>query len=159
MRLQGSPRKYNIILDTKVLKLFLIGLHDRRSIERCCKDYTEEDFNNLLCFLKTYGKKIVLTPHLLAEVSNFLESSGGNFESIMEGVLDYIERMREIAISKKALIKDGKGCLCKFGFTDASMFSILEKSRDYTMLVTTDKPFLYYCFNNRIEAREFPFLV
>ncbi len=155
--LQKSSERYDIILDTEVLKLFLIGLYDTKSITRRCKDFNETDFNTLLSFLAAKGKKIIITPHLLAEVSNVLEKPRDNFENVMENALEHMQKMREIPISKKNLIKDNKDCLCKFGFADASMFNILEKARKHTLVITTDKPFLYYCSNKTIDVRQFPF--
>lgn len=159
---QNSSEKYNIILDTKVLKLFLIGLYDMKAITKRCKDchFNEEHFNNLFAFINETGKRIIITPYLLAEVSNFLEKPSYGYEELMVDTLKNIQnwKMKEIVHNKKKLIKNSEKCLCKFGFTDASMYSILDKSKEYTMLITTDEPFLLYCYNNNITVRQFPFL-
>lgn len=162
LKLQNSTEKYSIILDTKVLKLLLIGLYDSKAIsKRCehCEGFNEENFNILLSFIKTRCKKIIITPYLLAEVSNFLEKPRDNYEVVMENALENIQKMkmREIFHNMKKLIESNKKCLCKFGFADASMFKILEESREYTMLITTDEDFLYYCYNNSIKVMQFPF--
>lgn len=159
MKSQKLSEKYSIILDTKVLKLYLIGLYDRKSITKRCEDFNEENFNILFSFIEEKCKKIIITPHLLAETSNFLEKPRNNYEIVMENVLENIQavKMREIFYSMNKLIKNNKECLCKFGFADASMFNILEKSREHTMLITTDNDFLNYCYNKNIKVMYFPF--
>jgi predicted nucleic acid-binding protein len=154
-----SPR-YKIILDSKVLKLYLIGSIDKNLIRRLCKDFVEEDFNELIAYIIYECEKIIVTPHILTEVSNFIRKATGKdyFKGIMEKTLDHIEYMKikEISISKKELVKSDKKCLCAFGFTDAAIFNVLRKSSKYMKLVTTDDDFLAYCTNNKINGLKFP---
>jgi hypothetical protein len=63
-----------VLVDTNLLLLYFVGLYDRGLIERFgrTKDrFVSVDFDTLLLLLEQFDRLIV-TPHVLTEVSNFL---------------------------------------------------------------------------------------
>ncbi|MGI8913603.1 MAG: PIN domain-containing protein [Chloroflexota bacterium] len=66
-------RQAGILVDANVLILLFIGILDRSYIERFerTKSYTPEDFGALVQILQ-YFQRIIVTPHILTEVSNFV---------------------------------------------------------------------------------------
>ncbi len=66
-------RQAGILVDANVLILLFIGILDRSYIERFerTKSYTPEDFGALVQILQ-YFQRIIVTPHILTEVSNLV---------------------------------------------------------------------------------------
>jgi rRNA-processing protein FCF1 len=64
-------RQRGVLVDTNLLLLFLVGVFDPRYISRYIRtaSYDEEDFNVLAQVLQTF-RRIIVTPHILTEVSN-----------------------------------------------------------------------------------------
>ena len=60
-----------IIIDTNLLLLYLVGQYDQNMIGsfKGTLSYSEEDFKIVLGVLARF-KKIIITPHILAELSN-----------------------------------------------------------------------------------------
>jgi len=141
-----------VILDTKVLIKFLIGLYDPEKLKRfgCSK---EEHFK-LVEYIKQFDKRLV-SPHILAEMSNFIEKElkdgFSNFILSTQGVVGNID---EEYVCKDKIYTDIK-CLSDFGFADASLAFLADKKR---VILTEDGPFLSYCFNKRINAKHGGFL-
>jgi rRNA-processing protein FCF1 len=71
--LSTVPRNRGILIDSNLLLLFFVGLHDRTWIARFKRtaQFTAEDFERLSAFINRF-KEIVTTPSILTEVSNLL---------------------------------------------------------------------------------------
>ena len=65
-----------LILDTNLLILVLVGLFDINSIGtfKRTNKYSERDYNNLIDIVKQFPK-LVITPHIFAEISNLCFSN------------------------------------------------------------------------------------
>ena len=96
LRLQ-QYRTRGILVDTNILLLYFVGSFRRDLITQFkrTKKFTEKDFDTLRAVLAPF-KKIVTTPHILAEVSNlssqFSENLQGKyfdwFAAVIERVFD-----------------------------------------------------------------------
>jgi hypothetical protein len=124
-----------LLVDTNLLLLFLVGAYDRgyiRTFKRTQR-YTEEDFD-LLAGLIPQFHRIVVTPHILAELSNLsLAMKGDRAVAYFVVLVEVLREAREVHIDKDVLLD--YGWLPRVGFTD---LSILEASKRHDYLVLTD---------------------
>ncbi|XOB46488.1 MAG: hypothetical protein ACKKMV_03490 [Candidatus Nealsonbacteria bacterium] len=138
--IQFLIRKYfskGIIIDTNLLILYLIGSWSPDYIGKSRvtydRGYTVEDFriiNRLLQFFK----KIIITPQILAELSNLtFDREASQFKGYFAEVIGFVNKCNEKYISKDDMIS--KPFLSKIGFTDQS---IIEASKNNNLLVLTD---------------------
>ncbi|WP_367874129.1 hypothetical protein [Luteolibacter sp. Populi] len=124
-----------LIVDTNLLLLLvvgstgleLIGKHKRTRV------FTTEDFLLLEVFLEGF-KEIVVTPGILAEVSNLSAQIGEPLRSsVMHTVGRLIASVRENHVAGVAVV-DSR-CFVRLGLVDAS---ILEVYQDGDHLLTDD---------------------
>jgi len=124
-----------LLVDTNLLLLFLVGAYERgyiRTFKRT-QQYTEEDFD-LLAGLIPQFHRIVVTPHILAELSNIsLAMKGDRVFAYFAVLVEVLREAREVHTDKDVLL--GHEWLPRVGFTD---LSILEVSKRHDYLVLTD---------------------
>ena len=125
-----------IVIDTNILLLFLVGYIDPGKIEEfklTCK-YTKDEFLLLSRLVKGF-EKIIITPQILAEVTNHLDNSKIGDEHVAKSIraVLYGAGTKEKYFKKDDLIDNG--FLSKFGFTDVS---VLESAKNGKALVLTD---------------------
>jgi hypothetical protein len=72
-RLIRKYRRQGVLVDTNLWLLYFVGIIDRSYISdfKRTSIYTIEDFDILQAFLKRFSR-IITTPHILTEVSNWL---------------------------------------------------------------------------------------
>lgn len=157
----GQRRPEGIILDTNVLVLLLIGTYDPSFIEKCgitsnqsydCTDY------DLLKKIIAYFKKIVITPQVIAELSNLSTSSrskmyGKDLHKYFGVVLHFLETAEENHLKISELLDKEVKIVSTFGLTDLTMLQI---SRDTNMpILTDDAPFYAYAISQRAPMIQF----
>lgn len=131
-------RKNGIIVDTNLLLLYFVGLYNPRIIgnfQRLSKKgYTSQDFRILLTFLRNFSK-IVITPHVLTELSNLAMQgfSEKEFQTFFGNILSELFQLEEMNVDKDTILNTAH--LPKFGFTDTAI-SVAAKEEGY--LVITD---------------------
>lgn len=131
-----------IIPDTSPLLLILMGLYDKEGIEsfKRLSNYDIEDFELLLQFIGK--KKIVVTPHILSEVSNFAkELKQRKFSEFIDANRPVLDKINEEYISKTNILDEND--LVKFGFTDTSI--ILAARKNNALILTDDFPLNGMC--------------
>lgn len=125
----------NVILDTNLLVLFVVGITDPKyiAIHKRLQDYNKNDFSLLSRLVLSY-ESLVLNPHVLAETSNLAGQITGPAKSKIYGKLgELIENCHE------AFIESKRGVRLKeyrdLGVTDAVL---LCASRDEHVIATVD---------------------
>lgn len=142
-----------IIVDTNILILFLIGSYDPDSIENCGiinnsnKKYSKTDFE----FLKeifTFFKKLIITPQIIAELSN-ISITGGNMHgekltSYLQIVIKFLKSAEERHQKADCLWGIELKIIQQYGFTDLTMFELSKQTK--MPILTDDHPFYVFCF-------------
>jgi len=125
----------NIIVDTGLLVLLVVGLTDRSLISKHkrTRSFEEEDYDLLISVLARYDQ-LVVTPHVITEVSNLSSQIGEpDSTSIRRTLLGLLPRhIEEYEPSEK--IGQHKYFL-RLGITDCAILNILSKK---TPLITVD---------------------
>lgn len=129
-----------LLIDTNMLIVLLIGSYSPDLIPKCEKtsDYDENDFIYIKRLIAETRAKIIVTPHILAEVSN-LTFRGiiyePGFSQYVEGLIAILQESQEHHI-KKASLMGHTGLLASFGFTD---LSVLEAAKELKCAVLTNE--------------------
>lgn len=137
-----SSKTKPIITDTSPLLLLLMGLYDKNAIgdfKRLSPKYDSEDYDLVLQFVAR--RKIIVTPQVLSEVSNFAEGLKNKFSEFIEGNRPTLEKINEKYIPKTDILASQE--VVKFGFTDTSI--ILAAKETNALVLTDDFPLFGAC--------------
>jgi hypothetical protein len=144
--------RVGILLDTKILLLYFVGSFDPELIPKFerTRTYTREDFCILHQFLSPF-KKVVTTPNILTEVSNF---SGQ--------LADYLHPEYFEHFASKIMLLDehylpsadisSANEFKQFGLTDIGIF-LLAKGK--YLVMTDDLPLFSYLQRKGVDAINF----
>jgi rRNA maturation endonuclease Nob1 len=131
-----------VIADTSPLLLLLMGLFDENYIEnfKRLSKYDSDDYDLLFQFVAK--RKIIVTPHVLTEVSNFAkELKPKKFSEFMNENRQILEKINEKYIPKTDILASQE--VIKFGFTDTSI--ILAAKENDALVLTDDYPLYGIC--------------
>lgn len=128
-----------LVLDTNLLLLLLIGSFKIDSLAKCkcTQKYNGEDYKLLLQIISFFEKKIVITPHILAEFSN-LSKIDIKDPQIVEYIAYVIEQLRGYQEQHAPLIELLNldiALLARFGFPD---IGIIETAKILNAFILTD---------------------
>lgn len=146
-----DTKSKTLIPDTSPLLLILMGLYDKKCITNCKrlsnKNYETEDYELLLQFIAK--KKIIVTPHILTEVSNFASKLKENrFSEFIDANRPILEKTDEEYVSITNILKETE--IIKFGFTDTSIIVAARKNNG--LVLTDDFPLFGMCKKIGINA-------
>lgn len=127
--------KRGIILDTNLLVIYLVGLYRKE----CVKDFVTgktraEDFDIIKRFIQRYKfKTCIVTPHILAEVSNITFDAFMNTgrSEYVKRAINFLKTALERSAEKDSMIDEAY--LPKLGFADASIIEV-AKSKEYLVM-------------------------
>lgn len=130
-------RSKGIILDTNVLLLMLCGWADPGSIatfkRTADRGYTADDFGRLHRIAAKFSM-ILVTPHILAELTNLLpQSRDALSQKLAKALVPLVRTLKENHVPKDTLELDP--LLPRIGFADLGM---IETARKTGCLVVTD---------------------
>ena len=133
-----------VLIDTNILLLFLVGSLDLNLIRgfKRTANFTENDFDLISNFIKHFNL-IITTPHVLTEVSDFID----NRQDLQLALKIYIEKMKEIYLESLDLSK--RDTFLKFGLADTS---VTYAARDRYLIFTDDRPLYGFLISSRIDA-------
>ena len=144
-----------IIIDTRPLLLFLVGIYDNRKNRNHLNNFNfhKNDFSYLERFIEAFEiKKFYTTPQILTETFYFVRKKlRGEYK-------EFIEEMNEILINKideKYFHKDtllSQEFFIKFDFPDVSLIVSFEFS-DKLAIITDDLTLSDYCNNLKGRRR------
>ena len=149
MSKKSSDKYKPIITDTSPLLLFLMGSYDKNAIEdfKRLEKYDSVDYDLLFQFLAK--RKIIVTPQVLSEVSNFAKELKQNrFSEFLEENRSILEKINEKYIPKTEVLSSQE--VLKFGFTDASI--ILAAEENNAVVLTDDFPLYNICNKKGLAA-------
>lgn len=151
MSKKSKSRKKPIITDTSPLLLLLIGSYDKNTIKtfKRLSKYDSDDYELLIQLIA--ARKVMVTPQVLAEVSNFareLKNKPDTFSEIITKNKSLLEKIYEKYIPKDNILVSQE--LFKFGFTDASII-VAAKEND-ALVLTDDYPLFCKCKSMGLNA-------
>lgn len=143
-----SDRTKPIIFDTSPLLLLLMGIYDKNAISsfKRLSSYDADDYELLLQFV--FNRKIMVTPHVLSEVSNFASRLKSKFFEFLESNAFTLDKIDEKYISKTYILNTPE--VNKFGFTDISI--ILAAKENNALVLTDDFPLYGLCKKIGLDA-------
>ncbi|MEM7681012.1 MAG: hypothetical protein AAF288_03560 [Planctomycetota bacterium] len=135
LRLANKYRGKGVLVDTNILLLCIVGLHQQSAIarhKRLREDYSIDDFQVLHRFLHGF-RTIATTPHILAECSNWLSQIGDplrsrivkSFASQIPGYAEHDRPASKVAIDRE---------FPRYGVTDTA----IAQTEPGSLLVLTD---------------------
>jgi len=148
----------NLIIDTNILLVLLIGLYDQDLTQydlMTTKNYTGKDFKLLIEITKYFEKQLIVTPQILTEVYSLSKNSIKNpkFHIYFAKVLDKLRNSKEHYINLETMLNIEFQVFSKFGFTD---MSIVEAAKEINAVILTDELNLYsYCITKKIPIIKF----
>jgi len=141
-----------LLIDTNLLLLFLVGLHNRKSIQRFKRtsQFIPEDFDCLVGVINLF-KQVVTTPSVLTEVSNLLgQLPDGIRLSVFQRFSLGIQNFMEHFTPSLELAQDP--CFPKFGLTDAG---IVRSAKGKFLVLTDDFRLAGYLEHQGIDVVNF----
>lgn len=139
-----ADRDSGILIDTNIAVLLVVGSVDSSRIERFKRtaQFTVEDFI-LLRTLCDQFSRIVITPHVLTEVSNVAIPAGPDLLRVRHSIRDYVLSAFEVRTPAEEIVSD-KGYL-RLGVADASVLGVTADG----VFVLTDDVDLYLELSRR----------
>lgn len=132
----------SVVLDTSLLYPFLIFLSYRRA---------ERNTEILEALIRRMRKRIVITPHILAEAGNLAKRDfkDADYADFIRKANVTIARMDELFVKKEDLIKEP--AVAKFGYTDISLIGAQSQSGS-SFILSDDHAFVSLCRSRDIPA-------
>ncbi|MBI3032258.1 hypothetical protein HYY69_02185 [Candidatus Woesearchaeota archaeon] len=141
-------KQEEILLDTGPLLQILVGLYDPEKLSKI--EINQDQFGLLITYIQQFRKKLV-TPHILAEVSNLVKIRlKKNAKELIKCSIIFLNKTDEEIIQKNAILQEKNlKLLMDFGITDTAIALSSNKNR---IILTSDGPFFAYCYSNKIPA-------
>ncbi len=117
-----------IIIDTNLLVLLIVGLTDCRFIgkHKRTRSFEVADYDILVNALSMYDE-IVVTPHILTETSNLIAQTAESTASSLRSTLsELLKTQREEFEPGIEVIKHNS--FLRLGLTDSAIMSLVEKN-------------------------------
>ena len=105
----------------------MAGYYDYDSIDKSklTAEFEKGDFDLLICFLSKF-RKIIVTPHVLAEVSNLINTRvhKSDFADFIEKIIEILSDFKEVYVQKDEIIsrEELKNYLESMGFVKCKYF-------------------------------------
>ena len=148
----NAYKEKGLLIDTNILLLFFVGLHDPQSIQRFKHtiQFTPDDFDCLVGIIQLF-KQVVTTPSVLTEVSNLLGHLHDRTRlSAFQRFSAAIQRFQEDFTPSRELAQER--CFPKFGLTDAG---IVHSAKGKFLVLTDDFPLAGYLERQGIDVVNF----
>lgn len=144
-----TGRRKPVLVDSSPLLLLLVGTFDESLVERFKRlsGYDSSDFDLLVQFLA--GRRVLVTPGVLAEVSNMAMQLGREgFQRLVDRNIQGLRQMGESYVTKDIILEAPE--LKKVGVTDTSLV-IAARHNDWEIL-TADHPLCSRCRTAGIDV-------
>lgn len=133
----------NIVVDTNLLILLIVGSYNKEQIERFKRTsvFTANDYDKLNDFLRSF--KVVVTPNILTEITNLCDGLNSTTDfQFFRHISQIYPSLEEICIGSELVLNETS--FYKFGLTD----SLLEYLSKRKVLILTDDLRLYGYLNS-----------
>lgn len=129
----------NVILDTKVFVLYIVGLIDKEYIEKFIKtkEFSKREFEILLERINSF-ENIVITPHVLTEFSHFTLEVNGFRDDYKKVVKELLVGMQggNLREEQSGILKIlGNTKIYYLGIADVSLMEICTED---SVVITSD---------------------
>jgi hypothetical protein len=149
----ASPhRSEGLLIDSNLLLLLFVGLHDRTRIEKFKRtaQFTVKDFERLIAFVERF-KEVITTPSILTEVSNLLGQLPDKLRYSFYQHFAYGLKNLDEHYTPSQELGDEKG-FPKFGLTD---MAILRAASGKYLVLTDDFRLTQYLEGQNIDVINF----
>lgn len=132
----------NIILDTKIFVLFMVGLIDENYIGRFIgtKEFEPEDYRNLMNNIKNFGE-IIVTPHILTEFSHHTIEKKGFRDDYKKKLISLLTNNQGKNIFQESGVDSfrifSNSGVFYLGVADVSLLELCDKN---SIVITSDGP-------------------
>lgn len=135
--------KHKLILDANLLILLFIGYIDPDNITayKRLNAFERKDHDILLRILDNFESEVVITPHVLAEMSNMSKRGlGDKKEAYFNMIIEKLKQFHEEHIPLSQLIELDLSAVIRFGFSDLGVIAAAKKlnaiilSNDFKMV-------------------------
>jgi len=149
--------KVGLLIDTNILHLLLIGIYNKDYICECelvKSKYTAEDFDILLELISHFKPEIIITPSILAEISNQakIKVKSPHFHIYLTKFLDKLRGFKELHFPLEKVLSLNFRTIHDFGFTD---ISLVEIAKENNLVILTDEVNLHSYFHTQIPIIKF----
>lgn len=121
-----------LLIDTNLLLLLLIGSCDKKWLSDCdcTKAYNEVDLELTLHIISLFAEDIVITPHILAEVSNMSKRDikEPKIQAYIASLVSQLKNYREEHVPIDSLLGKDPKSLALFGFPDMTIIEAAQKT-------------------------------
>lgn len=144
LKLIQKYKKEGVLIDTNLTLLFIVGTFDINLVRNFKRTsmFSKNDFERVYKFIDYFDQKIT-TPHILTEVSDFIDNRQG-LQTLLKG---YIENSKEVFLESSDLSK--KETFLKFGLADTS---VTYSAKDDYLIFTDDRRLYGFLENSKIDA-------
>ncbi|MBI4121869.1 MAG: hypothetical protein HY461_00905 [Parcubacteria group bacterium] len=130
-----------LLVDTNILVLLFVGLYNPALIKDCdtTNRYSKEDFELLKQILRCF-KKCIITPHVVAELSNLSKKSfkGERLCHYVHVVVEQLKSFEEQHLDLSSLLGSDIQLICQLGFTDVGIYELSQRLN--VPVITDDMP-------------------
>lgn len=147
----GELRNKLVTLDCNIFLLLVIGNIDKTHISnfKRTQTFTEQDYDSLVTLIQ--GSQIMITPNVVTEASNLLESYTYGKENIglkfLQNICQSIPEMFE-----KSQILTNNSAFMKFGLSDSSIANLCKVG---AIAITVDLPLYGYLISQNYKVINF----
>ncbi|MEX0660846.1 MAG: hypothetical protein WEA58_12330 [Balneolaceae bacterium] len=149
----SKTQPHGVVIDTNLLLLLIIGIVNKKLVTTNSRlsNYIQEDFELLEKFLKNY-QMVLVTPTILAEVSNLANSLEGKYEKKFYSILQKFTDSGSKEVFKKITTYNSTKSFHNFGVTDSN---IAEVAKSGALVLTDDLPLAQYLQSKSLSVLNF----
>ncbi|NUO08393.1 MAG: hypothetical protein HUU08_06875 [Candidatus Brocadia sp.] len=151
----NNYRNKGILIDTSILLMYFIGNYNKSLIPRFKRTnkYVPEDYELLTSFIKCFTK-IITTPNILTEVSNFSDNLEDKHKTLyFSEFTEQLELLYEFYTPSQDIGKLDH--FAKYGLTDSGIIYLVKGKY---LVLSDDFPLVNYLQSKSIDAINFTHL-
>lgn len=153
MTRQYLRSKAGLVIDTNLLLLYLVGLHDPDRIEtfKRTRAYSVDDFDLLVYVINQFGR-FSTTPNILTEISNLIEGVQYDDVPLLTVLRDKVNYREEYYVESRGVLSNEDETFVKFGLSDTVLYQL---ARANYLILTDDLPFCAFLQKKGLPALNF----
>ena len=153
MTRQDLRSKAGLVIDTNLLLLYLVGLHDPERIEtfKRTQIFSADDFNLLVRLINLFGS-FSTTPNILTEVSNFIEGVQYDDVPLLTVLRDKVIYREEHYVESRIILSKEDEIFLKFGVSDTVLYRLAQANY---LILTVDVSLCAFLQSKGLPALNF----
>ncbi len=153
MTRQDIQSKAGLVIDTNLLLLYLVGLHDPDRIEtfKRTRAYSVDDFDLLIYIISRFGG-FSTTPNIMTEVSNLIEGVEYDDVPLLTVLRDKVIYQEEHYIASRIILSNEDETFLKFGVSDTVLYRLAQANY---LILTVDSSLCAFLQNKDLPALNF----